>query len=216
MTYSLGTLPAGTKGFDCCMLLTPKRASDLQKAGHGFCFRYLGDIKKKEMELIFDAGLALGLVQHGQYPNWLPSGPKGTSWGDAAVYHARNLGVPVGTYLWCDLEAVSTTAKAADTIEYVNSWSKAVILAGYKPGLYVGVPVGLTPDQLWRLVPDRYWRSLSGSTPDVANRSYCVRQSNEHMECGVNIDTDILCIDKKGGEALFLVPEGWSPPPKNS
>jgi hypothetical protein len=150
-------------------------------------------------------------VQHGHSPGWHPTGAQGDQDGLSAVRHAELLGLPQGAQLWLDLEAIAPTP-ADRIVAHCNAWHDQVVMAGYRSGLYVGVPCGLNDRQLYEaLRTTSYWRSLSGSTPKVDVRGYCLRQSATTPVHGIALDRNIAAMDNLGGSAWVLAPEGWTP-----
>ncbi len=212
----------GLKGFDTNTILSAATALQFKQGGYDFCVRYLSrgtsqgsnDLSNAEALNILNAGLALMAVQHvaANYPpGWTPNAALGTTYGANAANNARSVGLPAGINIWCDLEGVVPTTPAADIIAYCQAWYTAVNNAGYVPGLYVGVPCGLTSSQLYNnLSFSHYWHSLSGSTPDVAVRGYQMVQSMWQTVNGVSIDPDVTQTDKKGGNVIWLQPPNFS------
>ncbi len=219
--------PPGLKGFDSNTVMTAETAQLCKSHGYDFCIRYLsrgvgqssGDLSNAEALTILDAGLALMAVQHvaANYPpGWSPNAALGKTNGDNAAANAQSIGLPAGMNIWVDLEGVDPTATSADIINYCQEWYKAVSAVGYVPGLYVGVPCGLTSSQLYSdLSYQHYWCSLSRSTPDVATRGYQMQQTATETLYGVgksiSIDPDTTQTDNKGGNVLWLQPPNFTP-----
>jgi hypothetical protein len=158
------------RGFDCNVGLTRPQAQAIRNAGYTFVGRYLRrdelhpyDLSAAEVENILSAGLALVPVQHVESArSWVPSDEKGRRYGAAAVEHAKQLCLPPGSQLWCDLEGVAEGTDHASVISYCNEWHDAVCMAGFQAGLYVGWHCGLTPDELYcRLRFAAYWAAYN-------------------------------------------------------
>ncbi len=215
--------PPGLTGFDSNTVMTAETAQQFKSGGYDFCVRYLsrgagqssGDLSNAEAMIILNAGLALMAVQHvaANYPpGWSPNAALGKTNGDNAAANALSIGLPVGMNIWVDLEGVDPTATSTDIINYCEEWYQAVSAAGYVPGLYVGVPCGLTSDQLYsNLSYQHYWCSLSGSTPHVATRGYQMVQTATITLYHVSIDTDTTQTDNLGGAVLWLQPPNFTP-----
>jgi hypothetical protein len=206
---------AGLLGFDSDTSVTPTVAADFFTHEYRFCMRYLSlgsvqsdsDLTLSEALCILGAGLALAPIQHAHVPNWSPTAELGTEDGGNAASHASQLGFPQGMNVWCDLEGVAGATAASQVIDYCNSWYGAVADAGYVPGLYVGAVAILDGQTLYESLKfSHYWKSLSGSVPEVAVRGYQMIQSNEHSAYGIDIDDDRTQDDSLGGAVLWLAP----------
>ena len=97
---------------------------------------------------------------------------------------------------------------AQDVIDHCTSWFAAVSAAGYVPGLYVGSDAILDGQQLYDLPFEHYWQSCS-RVPALPVRGYQIVQTLCPNEVnGIGIDKDATQTDGKGGQALWLAPEG--------
>lgn len=63
----------------------------------------------------------------------------GTKYGSAFAAWAKNMGIPAGVHLWCDLESQGNKSTTSDCIKYANAWSKEVVKAKYRAGLYLSL-----------------------------------------------------------------------------
>jgi hypothetical protein len=169
-------------GFDCDTPISTHLAQQFFAQGYKFCFRYLSrglrsspNLSEQEAIDILNSGLGLMPVQHAHKDGWLPNQTLGEQDGQEAAVNAHTVGFPDGVSLWCDLEAVSPSAHAQDVTDYCQAWHKAVSVAGYMPGLYVGPQALLTGQQLYDLPFRHYWRS-QGQVPDIPKRGYQVIQ----------------------------------------
>jgi hypothetical protein len=161
---SVQRAPAGLKGFDANTPLTASTAAAFYAAGYRFCVRYVGrtqmasyDLTAAEAQTILESGLALMIVQHVLEPGWSPTQSLGMEYGANAAAFSKQIGVPAGVNVWCDLEGVSTSSAASDVAAYCNAWAAEVSAAGYLPGLYIGWEPGLSGSQLYDLAFDHYW-----------------------------------------------------------
>ena len=201
----------GLDGFDINSPLTQAQAQTLKDAGRDFCIRYIprtskpSDINLTNAEalILLNAGLALMPVQHASPEGWTPTTNLGTQYGNYAATYAKEIGLPPGINIWCDLEMVADDTTAAAVIAYCHAWYAAVHTSGYIPGLYVGYGIKLTDQQLYDdLSFQHYWRAYNGQP--VATRGFQVIQSDEIKVKGITIGPDHCQNDELGGVALWL------------
>jgi Domain of unknown function (DUF1906) len=126
---------------------------------------------------------------------------------DSATTIARlaALGVPRGVTVFVDVEGANLDA--ASLVASINTWARALRVAGYDPGIYVGAGCPLTSDQLYGdLDVDRYWHSCS-RVPSPNVRGDCVRQlrPNDVSPAGVDVDVDIIETDYLGDTPTLAV-----------
>jgi hypothetical protein len=210
--------PAGLKGFDANTPISASVAAAFYAKGYRFCVRYVGrtamasyDLTSTEAKAILNAGLALMVVQHVLNPGWSPTESLGQQYGANAAKFTKQIGVPAGVNLWCDLECVANGTAASDVIAYCNSWAAQVSAAGYVPGLYVGYEPGLSSQQLYDdLQIDHYWGAYNIDGDDIP----AVRGLQLQQKVGTggtiggvsteSYDDDVTMTDGKGGSALWL------------
>lgn len=201
-------------GFDTDAALTAVSAMAFAAAGFTFAARYLSrgeesarDLQALEVRALHACGIALVPVQHVAPPFWHPSPALGEVLGREAAENAAEIGCPQGATIWVDLEGVASDCTAVDIAGFCNHWTAAVRKAAYDAGVYVGVPSGLNSSQLYRLLSvQKYWRSLSGSTPAVDVRGYQIFQSFGGTLAGIDYDKDVIKKDALGG-----LPVWWAP-----
>jgi len=211
----------GVKGFDINRVVTPGIAQSFVAAGYKYCIRYVGrlqmashDLTTKEALTILDAGLALMIVQHFKGEGWRPDGPTGTQYGTNAGRFSKEIGVPAGVSVWCDLEGVAAGTPAQDVIDFCNNWFDQVQAAGFVPGLYVGNSAGLSANQLFqKLRFKHYWRAYNLNDDEVpATRGVQLRQKTGKGSVGGvttgEYDDDVTQTDALGGNAVWLAPTG--------
>lgn len=213
---SLWTPPSSFLGFDCDSPLSTQQAVGLKNAGYHFAVRYLKRITAKPTDLtlaegtvILGAGLGLMAVQHVEDDkSWHPDGQKGYNYGQGAVEHARRCGLPPGTMVWLDLEAVQEGTPHSQTIDYCNTWHSQIASAGYLPGLYIGWHCGLTPAELYRnLRFTHYWAAYNLNADEVPiMRGVQMKQALEEIVAGVTIDPDSINRDRLGSAPSILMP----------
>jgi len=122
--------------------------------------------------LILGTGMALMAVQHVAAHGWVPTGDLGRLFGrlygaNAARYTAE-AGIPGGVNLWLGLEDIPGGTAHEDIVAYANAWYDEVAAAGFRPGVYIGFNVWLSPQSLFFDLKFRhYWRA-PGNIPDVA------------------------------------------------
>jgi Domain of unknown function (DUF1906) len=208
----------GLKGFDANTPVSASTAAAFYAKGYRFCVRYVGrttmasyDLTSAEAKTILEAGLALMVVQHVLNPGWSPTESLGEEYGANAARFAKQVGVPAGVNLWCDLECVATGTAASDVIAYCNAWAAQVAASGYVPGLYVGYQPGLTASQLYYdLKFDHYWGAYNIDGDEIpASRGLMLQQKvgSGGTIGGVSTesyDDDVTMTDKLGGSAAWL------------
>lgn len=217
----IGTLPPGSRGFDCNTRVSPEAARKFQDAGYKFAVRYVRrstkhdyDISVSELLGLLNAGLGVMLVQHVAAEGWQPIGKLGQSYGAIAAEEARAVGYPIPGLIWCDLEGVSAHADPRDVIAFCNSWYDAVRTAGFDAGLYVGYGCGLTAEQLYyRLKFRRYWSAYNLNADSIpAVRGVCMRQgpyprpADRVGAVPFQYDTDVIQKDHFGNLPNVLLP----------
>lgn len=209
---------------DCATRVSREQADQLYAAGYRTIFRYLDrivsdpehddrwpiNLTRGELADLLDAGLYVSLVQY--YSTGYESTAKGKKFsraygekaGEAAATNARNLGIPAGVTLWCDLEfcADATPDMIAD---YLDGWSHKVVTVspGYSAGLYVGSNLGsqatgyMTGAALYKRPRFRaYWRAAS-IIPQIPNRGWTVIQGCPIKLFGLDLDQDMIALDHR-------------------
>jgi hypothetical protein len=206
--------PAGLHGIDANTVLTATSCAAIKAAGFSFCIRYVsrgatlpaGDLSIQEATIILNAGLALMPVQHVAQAGWSPSQALGTTNGQNAATHARDIGFPPGINVWLDLEGVKSSATHKSVIDHCNAWFAQVKDAGFVPGIYIGARAILTGEEMfWRLQTKHYWKS--GSTvPQIPQRGYQMIQKiiPNDMVGGVGIDRNLTQTDAFGDAVQWL------------
>lgn len=224
MSTRIGTLPPGTKGFDCNTTVKPEVARLFWDAGYRFAVRYVRraqahsyDLTFPELTGLLNAGLAVMVVQHVAYAKkgWFPDGPTGAAYGAIAAQEAAAVGIPRGVIIWCDLEGTAPEARDADIIAFCNNWYDKVREAGFDAGLYVGYDAGLTAEQLyWKLKFRRYWSGYNLDQDKVpAVRGVCMKQGEfpppDRRVKGVpfQYDTNEIQYDNFNNLPTLLIPK---------
>jgi hypothetical protein len=212
----------GLKGFDCNTRLSPGVAARFKQHGYQFAIRYVRraqrhnyDLTSDEAQLILDIGMGVMAVQHCEsVESWIPSAVKGVAYGATAGKEMREIGFPIGSMVWCDLEGVAKGTEPKSVIEYCNTWFDAVKAAGFLPGLYCGWRCGLNAHDLyWRLKFRKYWGAGNLNLDEYpAVRGVCMKQhwaKASDIPPGVlfEIDTDTVQADALGGRPVILMPE---------
>jgi len=201
----------GLLGFDVNSPMTAAGLAAFKQQGYSFCIRYLprtasllkGNLTIAEAQIILNAGMALMPVQHVSLPGWQPNTNLGTQYGNFAASYAKEIGLPAGINVWCDLEGVATGTPPQDVIAYCQAWYNAVHAAGYVPGVYVGYDTMLTPDQLYNDISfQHYWRAYNG--PQVTTRGFQLIQKTEKTIDGITFDPDVTQHDGLGDSVFWL------------
>ena len=198
-------LTAGMRGVDTNTKLNAKSAAALKAAGADFVMRYvsltslwLNDIDMQERDVILDAGLGLGLVQHCRAANtFRPSATQGVIDGKAAVAWAARAGIS-GTSLndrftlFYDMEGLSHETNVADVQGYDSGWCAQAKDALFMPGGYFGyqLPILLTAQDLWLLHVERYWKSGSWAIA-AANCGWCMYQDPQFDQVLGDVGVDL-------------------------
>jgi len=177
-----------------------KALADAQVNGQPikFVFRYVSlgapspaDITVAERDAILASGLALGLVQHVNYPGWVASQENGAAHGAAAAAHATLVGYAPNAMLAVDMEGVKDVGQPV--IDYVTAWAKAVHAAGFRVLLYVGYCCGISPQQLAALrsagVVDAFWADY-GPRAEPPGFGFIVKQHAQTTIAGICVDPD--------------------------
>lgn len=215
----IGTLPDGTKGFDCNEPVSLSQARAFYGAGYRFVVRYvprvtpkLHDITARELVNVLLGGLGVMIVQHVANPGWKATHSLGTAYGNVAAEEAKRAGYPTGCVLWCDLEEV--TGSHAEVIDYCNAWYDQVTAHGFEAGLYVGYGAVLTAEELYRKLRfRRYWSAYNLNADRVpAVRGVQMRQkaypppSQRVPGIPFQYDENIIKADAFGDSPVMLLP----------
>lgn len=221
MTPVLGSLPDGSRGFDCNTTVTPMVAGNFAAAGYRFAVRYVRRVRRHAFDLtsgeiltILEAGLGLMVVQHVANEGWVPTPERGSNYGAVAAAEARSIGVPQGISLWCDLEGVQLETPADDVISYCNNWHREVLEAGYRPGLYVGWHPGLDAVQLYRKLRfDAYWSAYNLGRDNYPIRRGVQMRQFPYPPAGSRVpgvsfqyDVNVIHADALGGTPTLFLP----------
>lgn len=218
--------PAGTRGFDANAVLTADVAAAFKKIGYRFAVRYVrrtqarsNDLSAAEVDVLHRAGLAVGVVQHVESAtSWAPTPDKGQEYGHGAVLACKEIGVPAGVTVWCDLEGVATSIAAKTVAVYCRLWFDQVHAAGYEPGLYVGWHAGLNAEQLYVLPFTKYWGAYNLNVDQRPARvGVCMRQGvaksgDRPPGISIEIDTDLVTGDLLGRVPCVWAPDEWDIP----
>ena len=195
-------LSEGALGIDTNNVIKASSASDLVKAGYSFALRYIPrtsiatsiphDLNCAELGIIRKAGLLIMPVQHVENESrWVPTADKGHLYGEYAGTYCNILGIERNTTVWLDLEGVGVDVNASIVIEYCNNWYDKVVLAGYKPGLYVGWRAGLSATRLYKdLKFALYWGAYNLNKDQFPiTRGLCMKQSLPRLVESLDIPT---------------------------
>jgi hypothetical protein len=208
---TLVVLQAGARGFDANSALDASQATRMAETGYTFAIRYIrrqnaaaSDLTAAEISVLQSVGLSCMAVQHVESESsWIANGDKGLVNGEAAAVACKELQLPAGVSVWCDLEGVDPSVPAADVEAYCRAWYDAVQAVGMLPGLYVGWNAGLNAEQLYALPFTRYWRAYNlNSDQAPATRGCCMSQAlampaDDPLDLGIDVDT--VTVDALGG-----------------
>lgn len=206
-------IPYGANLIDTTAILTDADCRNLKAAGIDGVIRYLPELTLEEIGRAFAAGLGVCLVAHVRVPGWTPTKEMGGADGLRIAQRARDLGIPAGATLWCDLEGMAGSKDA--TVDYANAWWTSVHAFHFEAGGYIGAGIPLDERELYtRLLFSQYWRSNS-DVPHVRTRGYRLIQLTASQEDlkrgysmvgGVMADRDVAQYDHKGGCPTWIQP----------
>jgi len=206
-------------GFDTNCVVTEAQARAFFRDGYRFAMRYVPRVKRhdndfstEELARLLNAGLAVGAVQHVESESsWTPTAAKGQSYGTVAGAYATDIGLPLDTMVYCDLEGVATNVGPALVMDYCAAWHAQVLAAGFTPGLYVGWRCGLSPAQLYALPFTHYWGAYNlNRDEEPADVGISMKQLSARPPEGCpDIDADKIIPDKRGRLPILCVPDEW-------
>ena len=126
---------------------------------------------------------------------WTPAfvDQRGAVRAQSAIRAAKSVGYPKGADIFVDIESTGQ-ATARHMIAWINSWSLAVARAGYKPGVYFGVPQPVSARAAGLLLAESYWKSYSAWSITPAVHGTCAYQTHIYRA----LDTDWLGKDRLG------------------
>ena len=183
-------------GVDTLATLTPLSIEPLVAARVMFRAGYIDHVTPAELAAQLSLGIAFSPVTYALETD-----------GAHTVARLAALGIPKGVTVWLDVERVSAPLDKATLTASINAWARAVTLAGYEPGLYVGAGCPLSSAELYALLVVRYWRSAS-DVPNVAVRGYCMTQLRPLQVyvagASVFVDVDVVEPDFKGDVPTFV------------
>lgn len=190
-------IASGTNGFDRDYSPSATQFNQIYSDGYRFYIGYTQHMTDTDLSNALTNGFAVMMVE-GFYSGMV-SDYTGAEWAQYAINAAQTIGYLTGCNLWLDLEGISNSAN--EVIPWANDWYDAVQSAGYVPGIYVGEPEPLTSSQLYYdLNFSHYWRSCSGSTPNVDVRGYQMFQTQcNAVIAGISVDLDTVQTDNQGG-----------------
>lgn len=209
--------PVGTRGVDTAARPNSNDCKLLKSKGFDFIVRYLPELDAQEIQTIHDAGLGLMLVAHVRLPGWKPTMAMGASDAERVSKRARDLSIPMGATIWCDLEGIASSEPGYDattsTIAYEHAWAQMIRTWHFNPGNYIGAGVPLSDHELYaRLLASSYWQSQS-IVPTPAGRGYQMVQlfsmpAGSIRLPGMSFDVDINFTqhDHRGGIPTMIIP----------
>lgn len=148
-----------------------------------------------DVKLALQSGLAVILFQGYWEPAWADPA-EAQNRANFAVNAAKSAGYEMGAPIVLDFESVSVDQSSA--MAWCRAWCEVVANAGFVPAIYVGVPQPLSPDDLYALPFQHYWKSCSADTVEVSTRGYQIVQ----RACGQNIDGVAVDLDESAADLL--------------
>jgi glycoside hydrolase-like protein len=199
--------------FDCSQKPSLAQAKALLAMGFRGVIRPIGlhgpnpnDIDAEELAMWMSLGAGVMLYQHCFDSGWKPTATLGRTLGKVAGALAKQIGYLAGATIYDDLEGIAAGTAAQAVADFANAKLYEVAAAGYPQGEYIGYDVPLDSEQLYAMFEgETYWESLS-RVPDVAHRSYAVRQfASWKLEgLGIEIDVNGAAADKLGGRPSWM------------
>lgn len=200
--------------FDTSQKVTRPVLQALMALGFRGGVRYVGlhgpdpnDLDAAEVDLFMSEGAGLLVVQHCLAQGWKPTATVGTGLGQTAAALAKAAGYLPGATLYDDLEGIAIGSSSAQIADFANAKLAAVGAEGYPQGQYIGYQSWLDENELYDLLEtETYWKSFS-LVPDVAVRSYAVRQlAGDKLRAlgGFPIDVNRVEADVLGGRPTWM------------
>lgn len=215
----IGTLPNGSRGFDCNQPVTAELAQAAVVMGYKFVSRYVRrnqfhtyDLTTAEVKIITDNGLALMVVQHVAPEDWGPNIILGASYGSIAAAECVKIGIPFGVTVWCDMEGVNRDSTELDSIIYANAWYNALHVTGYTPGVYLGWRPGVGNEAAYRRLRfEHYWRAYNGDVTPIVRGFQMHQLEAKHKDLIPGFDVKEFCVDvinadMLGGTPILMLP----------
>jgi hypothetical protein len=208
------SLAVGSIGIDCLSPVSAVQASQIASyvipgtaSRPCFVVRYLENLTAGELAGLLAASLRVVLVGESRPNGWVPSAGLGGADAVRLVSKLRELMIPSGVSVFCDLEGLGGVTQ--DAIEYCNAWSNVMSLDGYTPAAYVGEGVDLSSLQLYQLPFRGYWHSLSNVQP-VAGCDYQMLQlyptAMLYLPRGpFQADLNVVYEDKRGRTPIAVI-----------
>ncbi|WP_230314014.1 glycoside hydrolase domain-containing protein [Nakamurella alba] len=218
-TAVVTTVPAGAKSFDNISADSESVLRCLQT--HAFTHDVVdvntgADDKVRagwedEYSTALGLGYSVSLFQGYLTSAW-KTPARGTTRANAVVGAAKAQGYPAGATIFLNVEDTKIAGQTsvqnrATIIQWIRNWTKVVAAAGYKPGLYIGVPQALTAADIANVGAQVFWRSASSSAPQAA-QGFVIQQSAAQFDitlCGTRIDVDTTSTDNRGNNLTGAV-----------
>ena len=190
--------------FDCLAPVAANTARMAKADGFDGVARYVETLTEGEIQGIFAAGLALVPLSEGVTGMELTAA-LGKSIEEARVEKLVEFGCPGGVSFWTDHEDPKV---GSDSVGYLTARANVKIGAGFRAGLYGGMPMDLTGIQLYRLPFTGYWRG-GGAVPEPTCgwQIYQAPPLNQMMSWGQLVDVNFTMGDYKGRYPVLWYPE---------
>lgn len=196
------------KAADSYEPLSQADAIALKAAGIEAIARY-ENITAEELQILLNTGLAVFFVITSPANGYTPTIMLGRQKHQAAAAHFYNLGIPVTTSVFVDLESMGGIY--ADQMAYAHAACDA--LHGFTVGIYAGCGLAMTGKELYSIPSaTRYWKSGSRVTDRYGNISEpdcgwaCIQDPRFNQDIGGHkYDFDYLGSDYKGRSVIGVI-----------
>lgn len=199
--------PVGAKFADTYGPVTTAAQAAALAATASIVLRY-ENLTEGELELLFGAGLLVGLIVTAPPPGTAVSGALAQAkYGEAAEHFAADLAAPAGASVLIDLETLS-----GDPPGYAVAAASVLASGDLAPATYVGAGAGFTSDALYALPVYPYLKGMSrvedpaGALVEPACGwcGYQVYPGDQSLAGGLVVDFGVLGTDYRGRTLALL------------
>lgn len=168
-----------------------------------------GDLDTTELLNITKGFLYVAVIQHALAAGSTLTAAVGTSMAQNAINNAKSASVPVGAYIWLDIEDYNSSSHPLD---YCEAWSNTLKSDGtYHPALYFGAP-GLDASQVEQLVNGGYflasWSGCGapkgfGESIDQGPCDITISATCSGTTYSLSADQDTIKVNSVGGFVVY-------------
>ena len=201
----LSSVAKGLRGYDTLGAETSAQINCLSAAGYEFdVIDAVGTAWQGEYNAAAAAGMKILLFQGLDESTWADPN-NGTVRGQIIAGNAVTARYPAHAQIFLDLENdAQPGATVAELKTWVGNWAAAIRAKGYQPGIYVGAQQLLSAADLNSVPGVVFWRSASGSAPQVARGYVSSQAAIGRGACSIThgIDPDGAGTDATGAVLL--------------